>query len=207
MRDEDVVDEDQEMSITDEDIIRITASEGIPARRVKALEFTRQASSFLLSEDFMNKFFRRFTETAFRHDPTSSFSQIFLPRKDVSEKFEDVQQTLIPVQQREKQRKEKEKEKRKEKEKKKKKKKKRKRKKEKKKKRTRGVKPSKQVGPEKDEAAAKKQNKGNNFRGRHRTGFCQARILSNRLDRHKEICIERGYTFNGSKGHGYASDI
>ncbi|RMC05614.1 hypothetical protein DUI87_17699 [Hirundo rustica rustica] len=98
VRDDDVIDEDHEMSITDEDIIRITASEGIPARRVKALEFTRQASSFLLSEDFMNKFFRRFTETAFRYDPTSSFSQIFLPGKEVSKKFEDAQQALIPVQ-------------------------------------------------------------------------------------------------------------
>ncbi|RMC04184.1 hypothetical protein DUI87_19003 [Hirundo rustica rustica] len=98
VRDDNVIDEDHEMSITDEDIIRITASEGIPARRVKALEFTRQASSFLLSEDFMNKFFRKFTETAFRHDPTSSFSQIFLPEKEVSEKFEDAQQALIPVQ-------------------------------------------------------------------------------------------------------------
>ncbi|RMB92924.1 hypothetical protein DUI87_30662 [Hirundo rustica rustica] len=39
-----------------------------------------------------------FTETAFRHDPTSSFSQIFLPGKEVSEKFEDAQQALIPVQ-------------------------------------------------------------------------------------------------------------
>ncbi|RMB99896.1 hypothetical protein DUI87_23676 [Hirundo rustica rustica] len=124
------------MSITDEDIIRITASEGIPARRVKAFEFTRQASSFLLSEDFMNKFFRRFTETAFCHDPTSSFSQIFLPGKEVSEKFEDAQQALIPVQQ------EKEKEKETEKETK-----------------PEEVKPPKQVGPEKDEAAAKAQTK------------------------------------------------
>ncbi|RMC09698.1 hypothetical protein DUI87_13484 [Hirundo rustica rustica] len=117
VRDDDAIDEDHEMSITDEDIIRITASEGIPARRVKALELTRQASSFLLSEDFMNKFFRRFTETAFRHDPTSSFSQIFLPGKEVSEKFEDAQQALIPVQRVKQKEKEKEKETEKEKEK------------------------------------------------------------------------------------------
>ncbi|RMB91546.1 hypothetical protein DUI87_32125 [Hirundo rustica rustica] len=39
VRDDDVIDEDHEMSITDEDIIRITASEGIPAwRRVKEKE-------------------------------------------------------------------------------------------------------------------------------------------------------------------------
>ncbi|RMB92781.1 hypothetical protein DUI87_30831 [Hirundo rustica rustica] len=140
MRDDDAVEGDQEKSITDEDIIRITALEGIPVRRAKALEFTRQASSFLLSEDFMNQFFRKFTETAsaFHHDPTSSFSQIFLPRKDVSEKFEDAQQTLIPVQRE----KEKEKEKETEKETK-----------------PDEVKPPKQVGPRKGEAAAKPQTK------------------------------------------------
>ncbi|RMC21254.1 hypothetical protein DUI87_02114 [Hirundo rustica rustica] len=100
MRDDDAVEGDQEMSITDEDIIRITASEGIPVRRAKALEFTRQASSFLLSEDFMKQFFRKFTETAseFQHDPMSSFSQIFLPRKEAAEKFGDAQQTLISIQ-------------------------------------------------------------------------------------------------------------
>ncbi|RMC20001.1 hypothetical protein DUI87_00847 [Hirundo rustica rustica] len=140
VRDDDVIDEDHEMSITDEDIIRITASEGIPARRVKALEFTRQASSFLLSEDFMNKFFRRFTETAFRHDPTSSFSQIFLPGKEVSEKFEDAQQALIPVQRVKEKVKEKEKEIEKE-------------------TKPEEVKPPKQVGPEKEEAAEKAKTK------------------------------------------------
>ncbi|RMB96101.1 hypothetical protein DUI87_27387 [Hirundo rustica rustica] len=165
MRDEDVVDEDQEMSITDEDIIRITASEGIPARIVKAFEFTRQASSFLLSEDFMNKFFRRFTETAFCHDPTSSFSQIFLPGKEVSEKFEDAQQALIPVQRvKEKEKKKKEKKKKKKKKKRKRKRKRKRKKKKKKKKQEKEtkpeeVKPPKQVGPEKDEAAAKAQTK------------------------------------------------
>ncbi|RMC03624.1 hypothetical protein DUI87_19800 [Hirundo rustica rustica] len=144
VKDDDVIDEDHEMSITDEDIIRITASEGIPARRVKALEFTRQASSFLLSEDFMNKFFRRFTETAFRHDPTSSFSQIFLPGKEVSKKFEDAQQALIPVQRVKEKEKEKEKETEKEKE---------------KETEPKEVKPPKQVGPEKEEAAEKAKTK------------------------------------------------
>ncbi|RMC20859.1 hypothetical protein DUI87_01712 [Hirundo rustica rustica] len=63
---------------------------------------------------------------------------IFLPRKDVSEKFEDAQQTLIPVQRE----KEKEKEKETEKETK-----------------PEEAKPPKQVGPGKDEAAAKAQTK------------------------------------------------
>ncbi|RMC19626.1 hypothetical protein DUI87_03187 [Hirundo rustica rustica] len=113
VKDDDVIDEDHEMSITDEDIIRITASEGIPARR------------------------------------------IVLPEKEVSKKFEDAQQALIPVQRV----KEKEKEKETEKETK-----------------PEEVKPPKQVGPEKEEAAEKAKQKGNNFRGRHRTGLCQARI-------------------------------
>ncbi|RMC05677.1 hypothetical protein DUI87_17762 [Hirundo rustica rustica] len=148
VRDDDVIDEDHEMSITEEDIIRITASEGIPARRVKALEFTRQASSFLLSEDFMNKFFRRFTETAFRHDPTSSFSQIFLPGKEVSKKFEDAQQALIPVQRVKEKEKVKEKETEKEKE-----------KETEKETKPKEVKPPKQVGPERKKKQQRKQPK------------------------------------------------
>ncbi|RMC20585.1 hypothetical protein DUI87_01436 [Hirundo rustica rustica] len=144
MRDDDAVEGDQEMSITDENIIRITASEGIPVRRAKALEFTRQASSFLLSEDFMKQFFRKFTETAseFQHDPMSSFSQIFLPRKEAAEKFGNAQQTLISIQREKEKETEKEKEKEKEKETK-----------------PDDVQPRKQVDPEKDEAAAKPQTK------------------------------------------------
>ncbi|RMB95948.1 hypothetical protein DUI87_27588 [Hirundo rustica rustica] len=58
VRDDDVIDEDHEMSITDEDIIRITGiRRDLLPGEIKALEFTRQVSSFLLSEDFMNKFF------------------------------------------------------------------------------------------------------------------------------------------------------
>ncbi|RMB90801.1 hypothetical protein DUI87_32794 [Hirundo rustica rustica] len=91
--------EDQDMSITDDDIICITASEGIPVRKAKALEFSRQASSFLLSKDFMTQFFWQFSEAAseFQHDPMSSFSRIFLPRKGAAEKFNDAQQSLVPV--------------------------------------------------------------------------------------------------------------
>ncbi|RMC21024.1 hypothetical protein DUI87_01880 [Hirundo rustica rustica] len=91
--------EDQDMSITDDDIIRITASEGIPVRKAKALEFSRQASSFLLSKDFMRQFFQQFSEAAseFQHDPMSSFSRIFLPRKGAAEKSGDAQQSLVLV--------------------------------------------------------------------------------------------------------------
>ncbi|RMC07930.1 hypothetical protein DUI87_15401 [Hirundo rustica rustica] len=57
VRDDEAAEEDQDMSITDDDIIRITASEGIPVQKVKALEFSQQASCFLLSKDFMKQFF------------------------------------------------------------------------------------------------------------------------------------------------------
>ncbi|XP_039945103.2 uncharacterized protein LOC120764996 [Hirundo rustica] len=122
--------EDQDMSITDDDIIRITASEGIPVRKAKALEFSRQASSFLLSKDFMRQFFQQFSEAAseFQHDPMSSFSRIFLPRKGAAEKSGDAQQSLVLVLQ------EKEKETKQD-----------------------AVKPQKQVDPAKDKAAAKLQ--------------------------------------------------
>ncbi|RMB99725.1 hypothetical protein DUI87_23727 [Hirundo rustica rustica] len=132
VRDDEAMEEDQDMSITDEDIIRITASEGIPVRKAKALEFSRQDSFFLLSKDFMKQFFQQFTETAseFQHDPLSSFSQIFLPRKGAAEKFNDAQQSLVPVLR------EKEKETKPDK-----------------------VHPQKHVDPGKDEAAAKPQTK------------------------------------------------
>ncbi|XP_039944911.1 endogenous retrovirus group K member 5 Gag polyprotein-like [Hirundo rustica] len=122
--------EDQDMSITDDDIICITASEGIPVRKAKALEFSRQASSFLLSKDFMRQFFWQFSEAAseFQHDPMSPFSRIFLPRKGAAEKFDDAQQSLVPVL-REKEKETKQDE----------------------------VQPQKQVDPGKDEAAAKLQ--------------------------------------------------
>ncbi|RMC22163.1 hypothetical protein DUI87_03036 [Hirundo rustica rustica] len=44
VRDDEAAEEDQDMSVTDDDIICITASEGIPIRKAKALEFSRQAS-------------------------------------------------------------------------------------------------------------------------------------------------------------------
>ncbi|RMC22074.1 hypothetical protein DUI87_02946 [Hirundo rustica rustica] len=93
VRDDEAAEEDQDMSITDDDIICITASEGILIRKAKALEFSRQASSFLLSKDFMRQFFRQFSEAAseFQHDLMSSFSQIFLPRKSAAEKSGDAQ--------------------------------------------------------------------------------------------------------------------
>ncbi|RMC01091.1 hypothetical protein DUI87_22357 [Hirundo rustica rustica] len=47
VRDDEAAQEEQDMSITDDDIIRITASEGIPIQKAKAFEFSRQASSFL----------------------------------------------------------------------------------------------------------------------------------------------------------------
>ncbi|RMB92888.1 hypothetical protein DUI87_30782 [Hirundo rustica rustica] len=99
VRDDEAAEEDQDMSITDDDIIRITASEGIPIRKAKILEFSHQASSFLLSKDFMRQFFQQFSEAAseFQHDPMSSFSQIFLTKKDVAEKSGDAQQSLVPV--------------------------------------------------------------------------------------------------------------
>ncbi|RMC19650.1 hypothetical protein DUI87_03211 [Hirundo rustica rustica] len=130
VRDDEAAEEDQDMSITDDDIIRITASAGIPLRKAKALEFSQQASSFLLSKDFMKQFFRQFTEAAseFQHDPMSSFSRIFLPRKGAAEKFDDAQQSLVPVL-REKEKETKQDE----------------------------VQPQKQVDPGKDEAAAKLQ--------------------------------------------------
>ncbi|RMC09657.1 hypothetical protein DUI87_13443 [Hirundo rustica rustica] len=43
--------EDQDMSITGDNIIHITASEGIPIRKAKAFEFSRQASSFLKGKE------------------------------------------------------------------------------------------------------------------------------------------------------------
>ncbi|RMC07942.1 hypothetical protein DUI87_15413 [Hirundo rustica rustica] len=99
VRDDEAAEEDQDVSIIDDDIIRITASEGIPVQKVKALEFSQQALCFLLSKDFMKQFFWQFTEAAseFQHDPMSSFSQIFLPRKGAAEKFDDAQQSLVPV--------------------------------------------------------------------------------------------------------------
>ncbi|RMC21925.1 hypothetical protein DUI87_02796 [Hirundo rustica rustica] len=130
VRDDEAAEEDQDMSITDDDINHITASEGIPIRKAKAFEFSRQASSFLLSKDFMKQFFRQFSEAAseFQHDPMSSFSRIFLPRKGVAEKLCDAQQSLVPVpQEKEKEMKQDE------------------------------VKPQKQVDPGKDEAAVKLQ--------------------------------------------------
>ncbi|RMC05634.1 hypothetical protein DUI87_17719 [Hirundo rustica rustica] len=130
VRDDEAAQEEQDMSITDDDIIRITALEGIPIQTAKAFEFSRQASSFLLSKDFMRNFFRQFNEAAskFQHDPMSSFSRLFLPRKGVAEKSGDAQQSLVPVPQ------EKEKETKQDK-----------------------VKPQKQVDPRKDEAAVKLQ--------------------------------------------------
>ncbi|RMC18056.1 hypothetical protein DUI87_04935 [Hirundo rustica rustica] len=99
VRDDEAAEEDLDMSITDDNIIHITASEGIPVRKAKALEFSCQASSFLLSKDFMRQFFWQFSEAAseFQHDPMSSFSRIFLPRKGAAEKFADAQQSLVPV--------------------------------------------------------------------------------------------------------------
>ncbi|RMC21499.1 hypothetical protein DUI87_02365 [Hirundo rustica rustica] len=117
-------------TITDDDIIHITASEGIPVRKAKPLEFSGQASTFLLSKDFMRQFFRQFSEAAseFQHEPMSSFSRIFLPRKGAAEKLGDAQQSLVPVLwEKEKETKQDE------------------------------VKPQKQVDPGKDEAAAKLQ--------------------------------------------------
>ncbi|RMC17236.1 hypothetical protein DUI87_05814 [Hirundo rustica rustica] len=72
VRDDKAVKEDQGMSITDDDIIRITASEGIPVWKTKALEFSQQASSFLLSKEFMKQ-------------------------KSAAKKFDDAQQSLAPV--------------------------------------------------------------------------------------------------------------
>ncbi|RMC21535.1 hypothetical protein DUI87_02401 [Hirundo rustica rustica] len=71
VRDDEAAEKDEDMSINDDDIIRITASEGIPIRKAKAFEFSRHASSFLLSKDFMKQFFRQFSEAAseFQHDP------------------------------------------------------------------------------------------------------------------------------------------
>ncbi|RMC04401.1 hypothetical protein DUI87_19222 [Hirundo rustica rustica] len=43
VRDDEAAEEDQDMSITDDDIIHITASEGIPIRKAKAFEFSRVA--------------------------------------------------------------------------------------------------------------------------------------------------------------------
>ncbi|RMC21995.1 hypothetical protein DUI87_02866 [Hirundo rustica rustica] len=99
VRDDEAAEENQDMSITDDDIICITASEGIPIRKAKTLEFSRQASSFLLSKDFMRQFFRQFSEAAsgFQRDPMSSFSRIFLLRKGAAEKSGDAQQSLVPV--------------------------------------------------------------------------------------------------------------
>ncbi|RMC21915.1 hypothetical protein DUI87_02786 [Hirundo rustica rustica] len=180
VRDDGAAEEDQDMSVTDDDIIRITASEGIPVRKAKALEFSLQASSFLLSKDFMKQFFQQFTEAAseFQHDPMSSFSQIFLPRKGAAEKFDDAQQSLVPVlQEKEKQTKQDE------------------------------VQPQKQVDPGKDEAAAKTANTAVSSGVGQDTGFWYTGISCNRLDGHKEICIERGDASDGFKGHGYASDL
>ncbi|RMC20721.1 hypothetical protein DUI87_01573 [Hirundo rustica rustica] len=128
--DDEAAEEDQDMSITDDDIIHITASESIPIQKAETLEFSRQASSFLLSKDFMRQFFWQFSKAAskFQHNPMSSFSRIFLPRKSVAEKSSDAQQSLVPVLQK------KEKETKQDK-----------------------VKPQKQVDPRKDEAAAKLQ--------------------------------------------------
>ncbi|RMC18252.1 hypothetical protein DUI87_05134 [Hirundo rustica rustica] len=130
VRDDEAAEEDQDMSITDDDIIRITASEGIPIWKAKALEFSRQASSFLLSKDFMKQFFQQFSKAAskFQHNPMSSFSRIFLPKESAAEKFDDAQQFLVPVL-REKEKETKQDE----------------------------VQPQNQVDPRKDEAAAKLQ--------------------------------------------------
>ncbi|RMB97638.1 hypothetical protein DUI87_25900 [Hirundo rustica rustica] len=99
VRDDEAAQEEQDVSITDDDIIRTTASEGIPIWTAKAFDFSRQASSFLLSKDFMKQFFQQFSEAAseFQQDPMSPFSQLFLPRKGVAEKSGDAQQSLVPV--------------------------------------------------------------------------------------------------------------
>ncbi|RMC09753.1 hypothetical protein DUI87_13540 [Hirundo rustica rustica] len=156
VRDDGAAQEEKDMSITDDDIIHITASEGIPVRTTKAFGFSRQASSFLLSKDFMKQFFRQFSEAAseFQRDSLSSFSRLFplgkgiqvlwesflpsyvlqlpggptLSFQGVAEKLRDVQQSLVSVPQaKEKETKQDE------------------------------VKPQKQVGPGKDEAALKLQ--------------------------------------------------
>ncbi|RMB88295.1 hypothetical protein DUI87_35334 [Hirundo rustica rustica] len=99
VRDDEAAQEEQDVSITDDDIIRTTASEGIPIWTAKAFDFSRQASTFLLSKDFMKQFFQQFSEAAseFQQDPMSPFSQLFLPRKGVAEKSGDAQQSLVPV--------------------------------------------------------------------------------------------------------------
>ncbi|RMC11103.1 hypothetical protein DUI87_12015 [Hirundo rustica rustica] len=99
VRDDEAAQEEQDVSITDDDIIRTTASEGIPIWAAKAFDFSRQASTFLLSKDFMKQFFQQFSEAAseFQQDPKSPFSQLFLPRKGVAEKSGDAQQSLVPV--------------------------------------------------------------------------------------------------------------
>ncbi|RMC14055.1 hypothetical protein DUI87_09142 [Hirundo rustica rustica] len=117
--------EQQDMSITDDDIIRITASEDIPVQTTKAFDFSHQASSFLLSKDFMKQFFWQFSEAAseFQQDSLSSFSRLFplekgtqvlwesflpsyvlqlpggptLSFQDVAEKLRDAQQSLVSV--------------------------------------------------------------------------------------------------------------
>ncbi|RMB94869.1 hypothetical protein DUI87_28673 [Hirundo rustica rustica] len=43
VRDDEAAEEEQDMSITDDDIIRITASEGIPIQTAKAFDFSRVA--------------------------------------------------------------------------------------------------------------------------------------------------------------------
>ncbi|RMC20638.1 hypothetical protein DUI87_01490 [Hirundo rustica rustica] len=155
VRDDGAAQEEQDMSITDDDI-RITALEGIPVRTTKAFDFSRQASSLLLSKDFMKQFSRQFSEAAseFQQDSLSSLSRLFPPGKGtqvlwesflpsfvlqlpggptlsfqgVAEKLRDAQQSLVSVPQA-------------------------------KEKGTKldEVKPQKQVDPEKDEAALKLQ--------------------------------------------------
>ncbi|RMC19996.1 hypothetical protein DUI87_00842 [Hirundo rustica rustica] len=121
--------EHQDMSITDDNIIHITASEGIPVRTTKTFDFSCHAPSLLLSKDFMKQFFRQFREAAseFHQDSFSSLPRLLL-EKGVAEKLRDAQQSLVPVPQaKEKETKQDE------------------------------VKPQKQADPGKDEAALKLQ--------------------------------------------------
>ncbi|RMC20217.1 hypothetical protein DUI87_01063 [Hirundo rustica rustica] len=59
----------------------------------------QQPHTSLCALDFMRQFFQQFSEAAseFQHDPMSSFSRIFLPRRGAAEKLDDAQQSLVPV--------------------------------------------------------------------------------------------------------------
>ncbi|RMC12355.1 hypothetical protein DUI87_09870 [Hirundo rustica rustica] len=75
--------QEEETSITDDDITCITGSQGIPVRRTTAFDFPCQAASFLLSEDFMEQFVQRFIETASKlhQDLSPSLPRLLPPEK------------------------------------------------------------------------------------------------------------------------------